>query len=105
MATFKERLKNSWSAFLGRDPTMSYAEMMSGTSYRPDRTRLTRGNARSIVAAIYNIIANDAAAIDIKHVKTEDGQYLSDVDSHLNRALTKSANIDQTGRALTKDLI
>ena len=107
MATFKERLKNSWSAFLGRDPTVGYVETMAGSSYRPDRTRLSRGNARSIVASIYNIIANDAASIDIKHVKLKlkDDQYSEDVDSHLNRALTKSANIDQTGRALTKDLI
>lgn len=105
MATFKERLKNAWSAFSGRDPTMSYVEAMSGSSSRPDRTRLSRGNARSIVSAIYNIIANDAASIDIKHVKTDDGQYTADMESHLNRALTKSANIDQTGRALIKDLI
>lgn len=105
MATFKERLKNAWSAFSGRDPTMSYVEAMSGSSSRPDRTRLSRGNARSIVSAIYNIIANDAASIDIKHVITDDGQYTADMESHLNRALTKSANIDQTGRALVKDLI
>lgn len=105
MATFKERLKNAWSAFSGRDPTMSYAEIMSGSSSRPDRTRLSRGNARSIVSAIYNIIANDAASIDIKHVKTDNGQYVADMETHLNRALTKSANIDQTGRALVKDLI
>lgn len=105
MATFKERLKNAWSAFSGRDPTMSYIEAMSGSSSRPDRTRLSRGNTRSIVSAIYNIIANDAASIDIKHVKTDNGQYVADMESHLNRALTKSANIDQTGRALIKDLI
>ena len=105
MATFKERLKNAWSAFSGRDPTMSYVEAMSGSSSRPDRTRLSRGNTRSIVSAIYNIIANDAASIDIKHVKTDNGQYVADMETHLNRALTKSANIDQTGRALIKDLI
>lgn len=106
MSTFKERLKNSWSAFLGRDPTYTYYDTGPGYSSRPDRTRLTRGNARSIVSSIYNIIATDAASIDIKHIKVnKNGQYEEDMDSYLNDALTKSANIDQTSRALTKDLI
>lgn len=106
MSTFKDRLKNSWSAFLGRDPTYTYYDTGPGYSYRPDRTVLTRGNARSIVSSIYNIIATDASAIDIKHVRVnKNGQYESDIDSHLNNALTKSANIDQTPRALIKDLV
>lgn len=105
MSTFKERLKNSWSAFLGRDPTITYQDTGPGYSYRPDRTILTRGNSRSIVSSIYNIIATDVASIDIKHVKVnENGQYVTDMDSHLNEALTRSANIDQSGRALIKDL-
>lgn len=105
MSTFKERLKNSWSAFLGRDPTITYQDTGPGYSYRPDRTILTRGNSRSIVSSIYNIIATDVASIDIKHVKVnENGQYVTDMNSHLNEALTRSANIDQSGRALIKDL-
>ena len=105
MSTFKERLKNSWSAFLGRDPTITYQDTGPGYSYRPDRTILTRGNARSIVSSIYNIIATDVASIDIKHVKiNENGQYVNDVESHLNEVFTRSANIDQSGRALIKDL-
>lgn len=106
MATFKERLKNSWSAFLGRDPTVDYNDAMIGSSYRPDRTRLTRGNSRSIVSSIYNIIATDVMAVDIKHVKVdENGQFIEEINSNLDKALTKSANIDQTGRALIKDLV
>lgn len=105
MSTFKERLKNSWSAFLGRDPTITYQDTGPGYSYRPDRTILTRGNSRSIVSSIYNIIATDVASIDIKHVKiNENGQYVNDMDSHLNEVFTRSANIDQSGRALIKDL-
>lgn len=105
MSTFKERLKNSWSAFLGRDPTITYQDTGPGYSYRPDRTILTRGNSRSIVSSIYNIIATDVASIDIKHVKVnENGQYVNDMDSHLNEVFTRSANIDQSGRALIKDL-
>lgn len=106
MSTFKERLKNSWSAFLGRDPTYTYYDTGPGYSNRPDRTRLSRANARSIVSSIYNIIATDAASIDIKHIRVnDDGQYEEDMPSNLNTVLTRSANIDQTSRALTKDLI
>lgn len=106
MSTFKERLQNSWNAFLGRDPTYSVIDTGPGYSNRPDRVRLTRGNARSIVSSIYNIIATDASTIDIKHIRVnEDGQYEEDMQSNLNKALTRSANIDQTSRGLIKDLI
>lgn len=39
---------------------------------RPDRVRLTRGNERSIITAIYNRIATDTAAVDILHVRLDD---------------------------------
>lgn len=109
MATFKDRLKNSWNAFLGRDPTDSvtyYTDVGPGYSYRPDRTILTRGNERSIITTIYNRIATDVSMIDIRHVRLdENNQYSEDINSHLNNALTKNANLDQTGRQLTKDLV
>lgn len=110
MATFKERLKNSWNAFLGRDPTDYYTTnyMDLGPSYsnRPDRVILSRGNERSIITSIYNQIATDVSMIDIRHVRlNENKQYLADIDSNLNTALTLNANLDQTGRDLTKDLV
>lgn len=108
MATFKERLKNSWNAFLGRDPTQysNYLDLGPGYSHRPDRTIMSKGNERSTITTIYNQIATDVSMIDIRHVRlNEDKQYLEDIDSPLNNALTQSANIDQTGRALLKDLV
>jgi hypothetical protein len=109
MATFKDRLKNSWNAFLGRDPTESvtyYTDIGPGYSYRPDRTILTRGNERSIITTIYNRIATDVAMVDIRHVRlNKNKQYSEDMESNLNKALTLSANLDQTGRSMTKDLV
>ena len=47
----------------------------------------------------------DAAAIEIKHVKTDkDGRYKEEVDSGLNNCLTLEANIDQAARAFRQDI-
>lgn len=105
MASFKERLKNSWNAFMGRDPTIN-RPYYGGSSFRPDRTRFSLTNARSIVASIYNRIAVDSAAIDIRHVRlNDDGLYTETIDDELNKALSRSANLDQTGRALIQDIV
>ena len=103
---FSDRLQHAWSA-LTRAPTpptqITYGE---SSSYRPDRRRLTRGNERSIVTSIYNRIAMDVAAVDIKHVRLdENDRFLDEMDTGLNEALTLSANIDQTGRAFIQDVV
>lgn len=110
MPSLGERLKNSWNAFLGRDPTKEinkyYETAYGGSSYRPDRIRLSRGNERSIVTSIYNQIAVDVSQVNIKHVRVnQNNQFIEIINSDLNHALTISANIDQTGRALLKDLV
>lgn len=100
------RFKNAWNAFLNRDPTLGFRDIGSGYSYRPDRFRLTRGNERSIVTSVYNRIALDVAAIDIRHVKLDDeGRFCSVVDSTLNNCLSVEANLDQTGRAFVQDAV
>ena len=100
------RLKNAWNAFINNTPKQTYQDIGSGYSYRPDRFRMTRGNERSIVTAIYNRIALDVAAIDIRHVQLDsDGRYDHDMDSGLNDCLTVSANIDQTARAFIQDVV
>ena len=101
-----ERLKNAWNAFASRDPTPGPFSYGMGYSTRPDRRRLTRGNDRSIVTAIYNRIAIDVAAVSIKHVRLNDeGRYVEDIDSGLNNCLSVEANIDQTGRGFIQDLV
>lgn len=104
--TLISRLKNSWNAFRNRDPTMFYREPGMSYTYRPDRVRFSRGNERSIVTSVYNRIAMDVAAIDIKHCRLdENGRYVKDIDSYLNDCLTLEANIDQTARAFKQDIV
>lgn len=104
--SFSSRLKHAWNAFMNRDPTIPFSPDYGGYSYRPDRVRLTRGNERSIITAIFNQIAIDVAQVDIRHVKLdEDGRFQEDMDSGLNNCLTISANADQTGRAFIQDVV
>ena len=100
------RLKHSWNAFMNRDPTNAFLDIGSGYSNRPDRPRLTRGNERTIVTAIFNRIALDGASVSINHCRIdENGRYIGTIDSALNSCLNLEANIDQTGRAFMQDAI
>lgn len=99
------RLKHAWNAFLNRDsPGSRYYG--GGYSYRPDRMRFSRGSERTIINAIYNRIALDAASITINHVKLdENNRFDSIIDSGLNYCLNTEANADQTGRGLIQDIV
>ena len=103
---FLDRLKHGWNAFLNdEEPRAAYSY---GFSYgtRPDRVRMTRGNEKSIITAIYTRIASDAASIDIEHVRLDDeDRYLETIRSGLNNCLTLDANIDQSGRAFIQDVV
>lgn len=102
----RDRLQHAWNAFFNRDPTSDYRTNEISYSYRPDRPRLSRGNERSIVTAIYNRIALDVASIDIKHCKMDsNGRYVKDMKSGLNECLTIEANMDQTARAFIQDIV
>ena len=101
------RLKRSWNAFLNKDPT-PYVQKDMGSSYgfRPDRVRFSFGNERSTITQVYNRIAVDCASIDIKHIRLDkERRFNGVIDSQLNEALTVSANIDQTGKALIQDIV
>lgn len=107
--TIRSRLKHAWNAFFNKDPTKalySYtADIGMGYSYRPDRTRFTRGNERSIISSIYNRIALDAASVDVFHVQLdENDRFKSIINSRLNDCLTVEANLDQTARAFRQDV-
>lgn len=106
--TFGERIANGWNAFMNKDPTLKKNNVTVGfsSSYRPDRTRLTRGNERSIITTIYNRIAVDVASVNIRHARLDQNdRYIEMIDSGLNNCLNCSANIDQTGRAFIQDAV
>ena len=98
------RLKNVFSSFFSRDPTIIYRDVGQSYGSRPDRVRLTRGNERSIITSIYNRMAVDVSSVDIMHCRTdEDGRFIEVINSELNNCLTFEANIDQDSRAFIRD--
>lgn len=104
MATFTERLSAAWDVFRGRES----AKVSYGPGYydRPDRPRLSMGNERSIVTAIYERISIDVAAIPVYHAKKdEDNNFVEVIKSDLNDCFTLSANLDQSGRAFFQDIV
>lgn len=101
-----DRLKHAWDAFRNKNPTQSFSDVGAGYYFRPDRPRFSRGNERSIVTAIYNRIALDVAAIDIRHVRLDDnGRFSSYIDSRLDECFTIEANLDQEARAFRQDIV
>ena len=104
--SFSSKLKNAWNAFFNKDPTSGTIDRGFGYTYRPDRLRFHRGNEKTIVTSIFNRIAMDAAAINIRHVRLDkNDRFLSTIDSGLNQCLAIEANIDQTGRAFVQDIV
>lgn len=104
MASLGDRLKHAWNVFTSREQLQTYTG--SVTSMRPDRVSTRSGGERTILAAIYNRIAIDVAAIELLHVRTDKNKrYLEEIDSGLNQCLTVEANIDQAARAFKQDIV
>lgn len=106
--SFVSRVKHGWDAFRNKDPTplSQLRDLGMTSSTRPDRMRFRICSERSIVNSIYTRIAIDCAQIDIRHVRVDkNGRFLEEINSGLNYCLTKSANVDQTGRAFIQDVV
>lgn len=111
MAGFRDFLKHGWSIFTApqqQDQASALANSFGGgVTYagRPDRTRYTMTNERSLIASVYTRLAVDAAAVDIRHVRLDkQGRYEDDVNSGLNNCLTLEANLDQTAVHFKQDM-
>lgn len=102
--TLGSRIKNAWNIFRNKTPVMSYD--YSGSYYRPDRPRFSRGNERTIVTSVFNRIALDVSSLNVRECKMDENDRLVEyVDSDLDKCLTLEANIDQTGRSFIQDVV
>ena len=110
MPSFTERLQHAWNAFNNKDPTdyqRGQTVYYSSSSYwNPSKRRISAKNERSIINSIFNRIAADVAAVDMKHVRLDqNGRYKELINDGLNNCLSVEANIDQTGRAFIQDAV
>lgn len=106
--TFMSRLKHAWNVFKNKDPPYFQNDYSYSytSSFRPDRVRFSKGNEKSIVNAVYNKIALDCSQISIRHVQLdENGRFLSELKTGLNKCLSLEANVDQTSRAFIQDAV
>ena len=104
---FIDRLKHSWNAFLGRDPT-DFRDYGQSSSVSPTRISQYHNyiSGGSIIDDIKNRIAVDCAQLELKHVMLDDQKRFKDeVMSGLNNCLTLEANIDQTSSAFIQDVV
>lgn len=108
---FVDRLSHAWNAFVAKDKNPKgtlgqYPTQGITSTYRMDRTPLRIGTERSILASIYNRIAIDVAAIEIRHARVDqNGRFQEEISSNLNDCLSVSANKDQTARAFFMDVV
>lgn len=99
-------LSHAWNAFV--KPSSTFVPSVGHvSSRRPDSRMFTRGIDRSIVSSLYNRIAIDVSAIEIRHCRIDKTthQYLETIDDGLNECLTVEANIDQSGRDFIMDVV
>lgn len=103
-----EILKHTWNLFVYDESPKRRSPANYGVSYyqNPNRVRFSRGNERTIVTSVYNRIALDAAAIEIRHVKMDNNnRFLDYISSGLDNCLSVEANIDQTARNFIQDIV
>ena len=101
-----ERLKHGWNAFM--NPLDNFRYDYGRASYiNPNRVRMTTGNERSIVMPVYNRIALDVAALDIKHVKLDDTneRFKEVIEDGLNNCLSLQPNKDQISNSFIQDVV
>lgn len=106
MGVALDALSHAWNAFVNPStkfvPSVGYA-----SSRRPDARVFTRGIDRSIISSLYNRIAIDVSAIEIRHCRIDKAtsQYLETIDDGLNECLNVEANVDQSGRDFIMDVV
>ena len=118
MAKLSERIKRGWDAFKNKDEPIIkdldgsennggfYTVSAIGSWNNPSKRYTGYATEKTIIPAIYNRIATDVAQARIQHIKTdENGGFLQEIDSGLNKIFTVEANCDQTGQAFVQDIV
>lgn len=107
-----DRLVHAWNAFTANEKKDTYVSppdfgyFGSYSSSRPDRSKFSVGNERSIVNAVYNRIAIDVSNFIFKHVQLDEkGRYKETIDSSLNQCLSVEANKDQGPKLFIRDIV
>jgi hypothetical protein len=103
---FITRFRSAWNVFKDGNQKLDYG-VNYGASYGiPQfRRRLTLGNERSIIGALFNRCAVDVSALKMRHARVDkSGTFLEEIDSGLNRCLSVEANVDQAARAFIQDV-
>lgn len=106
MNVVTDALAHAWNAFV--NPSSDFRPSVGYSSARrPDTRVFTRGVDRSIISSLYNRIAIDVSAIEIRHCRIDKTtqQYLETIDDGLNQCLNIEANIDQSGRDFIMDVV
>ena len=107
----RDRLSHAWNAFTSDEKKKSSRYAINTTqgmtsSYKLDRTPLRLGTERSIIASIYNRIAIDVAAIEIRHARVDqNNRFQEEIPSSLNECLSIAPNKDQTIRSFIMDVV
>ena len=96
--TLGSRIKNAWNIFRNKTPAMSYD--YSGSYYRPDRPRFSRGNERIVYDSKCSLLN-----ANLENSYPFADRLVEYVDSDLDRCLSLEANIDQTGRSFIQDVV
>lgn len=99
------RLKKAFFTLLGREDDYSIV-VGPASSVHPGRNVVSYGNRKSIIGPIMNHIAVRVMNMTFKHIRVgENERYEEDLNTGLNEALTRSANIDQTGKSFIQDAV
>ena len=99
MPSLGDRLKHAWNAFSNIDNFYSYSDVGSGSFFRPDRPRMTRGSEQSILNGIITRLSIDVSSVPLQHARVDqNGGFVETINDDLNYCLTTETNIDQTSR-------
>jgi len=99
MPSLGDRLKHAWNAFSNTDNFYSYSNVGSGSFFRPDRPRMTRGSEQSILNGIITRLSIDVSSVPLQHARVDqNGGFVETINDDLNYCLTTETNIDQTSR-------